>query len=170
MDLVILAGGKGSRIRHLNRSMPKPMVKINNIPFLELLINHYAKFNFENIFILAGYKGKIIKKRLHGKIQNFTKIRCIIEKTPKDTGGALQLLKKKIKKDFFLINGDTFFDISNPLSLINNFNNKNIGILSLVRQSNTNSIKFNNLRLDKNKNITATVKKYLDKKFWKYYV
>ena len=95
MDLVILAGGKGSRIKHLNRNMPKPMIKIGGKTFLELLINYYAKFNFENIYILAGYKGDIIKKKFHGKIQNFTKINCIIENKVRDTGGALLLLKKK---------------------------------------------------------------------------
>ena len=79
MDLVILAGGKGSRIQHLNKNKPKPMVKIQNKAFLEILINHYAKFTFENIFILAGYKGQLIKKKFDGKYQNFTKIECIIE-------------------------------------------------------------------------------------------
>ena len=103
MDLVILAGGKGSRIQHLNKNRPKPMVRIQNKAFLEILINHYAKFTFENIFILAGYKGQLIKKKFDGKYQNFTKIECIIEKSPRDTGGALLLLKNKIKKDFILI-------------------------------------------------------------------
>ena len=121
MDLVILAGGKGSRIEHLNKNRPKPMVKIRDKIFLELLIGHYAKFNFENIFILAGYKGQIIKKKFDGKIYNFTKIKCIIEKSPRDTGGALLLLKNRIKKDFILINGDTFFDIKDPLKLAENF-------------------------------------------------
>ena len=54
MDLVILAGGKGKRIKHLNKNKPKPMVKIKNKVFLDLLINHYSKFNFDTIFILVG--------------------------------------------------------------------------------------------------------------------
>ena len=73
MDLVILAGGKGSRIKHLNRNMPKPMIKIGDKTFLELLINYYAKFNFENIYILAGYKGEIIKKSSTAKYKTLLK-------------------------------------------------------------------------------------------------
>ena len=62
MDLVILAGGKGTRIKHMNPYLPKPMIKFNKISFLQLLINHYSKFDINNIYILAGYKGEIIKK------------------------------------------------------------------------------------------------------------
>ena len=83
MDLVILAGGKGKRIQHLNRNKPKPMVKIKNKVFLDLLINHYSKFNFEKIFILVGYKSKIIKEKFDGKFRNFVNIECIQENTPK---------------------------------------------------------------------------------------
>ena len=176
MDLVILAGGKGSRIKHLNRHNPKPMVRIDNKIFLQLLINHYAKFNFKNIFILAGYKGKLIKKKFHGKIQNFTKIHCIIEKKPLDTGGALFSLKKKIDKDFILINGDTFFDLKSPLNLTNNFNKKKIGSLTLVKNVNSKSIKFNNLKLDRYKNLIKVKNSnyinagiyYFTKKIFKY--
>ena len=176
MDLVILAGGKGSRIKHLNRNMPKPMIKIGDKTFLELLINYYAKFNFENIYILAGYKGEIIKKKFHGKIQNFTKINCIIEKKVRDTGGALLLLKKKIKKDFILINGDTFIDIPNPYTLKKNFNNKNVGCMALIKQKYFKSIKFNNLKLNKHKKVEEVNKSnyinagiyYFNKKIFKF--
>ena len=158
MDLVILAGGKGSRIKHLNKNRPKPMVRIQNKAFLEILINHYAKFTFENIFILAGYKGQLIKKKFDGKYQNFTKIECIIEKSPRDTGGALLLLKNKIKKDFILINGDTYFDINNPLELVENVKKTDIGCISLIKYKNVKSIKFNNLKLDKYHNIIKVKK------------
>ena len=158
MDLVILAGGKGSRIKHLNKNKPKPMIKIQNKIFLELLINHYAKFNFENIFILAGYKGQLIKKKFEKKIQNFTRIKCIIEKNPRDTGGALLLLKSKIKKDFILINGDTFFDIDDPLKLVKNTTKKDVGCVSLVKRKDVQFVKFNNLKLDKYHNIIKVKK------------
>ena len=51
MDLVILAGGKGSRIKKQNPYLPKPMIKFGGISFLQLLINHYSKFDFDNIYI-----------------------------------------------------------------------------------------------------------------------
>ena len=57
-DLVILAGGYGSRIKKYLKDKPKPLLKFQNKPFLDLILNHYSKFPFEKIFILAGYKAK----------------------------------------------------------------------------------------------------------------
>ena len=70
LDLVILAGGKGSRLKEITKNTPKPLIKINGIPFLQYLINHYSKYNFRNIYILAGYKGYKIKKQFHKKKAN----------------------------------------------------------------------------------------------------
>ena len=84
----------------------------------EYIIQNFSKYNFENIYILTGYKSKIIYKKFHNKKYNFTNIRCIKEKNPMGTGGALYKLKKLKKNDFILVNGDTIFDIDIK-SLIN---------------------------------------------------
>ena len=68
MDMVILAGGKGSRVKKMNPYLPKPMIKFNGVSFLQILINHYSKFDIENIYIIAGYKGDIIKKKISQQI------------------------------------------------------------------------------------------------------
>ncbi len=149
MDLVILAGGKGTRIKQLNPHLPKPMIKFNKISFLQLIINYYAKFDFDNIYIIAGYKGLLIKKKFHNKTQNFVKIKCFVEKKPLDTGGAINLVKQKIEKDFILINGDTLVDIKNPKVLIND-SKKIVGTMGLIKSSKKN-VKFNNLFLNKEK-------------------
>ena len=111
IDLVILAGGKGSRVRNFLHGKPKPLLKINNLSFLQILLNEYAKYPFSNIYILAGYKGNIIYKRFNDKYINFIKIKCFVEKKLLGTAGALRNLKKKINNDFLLVNGDSFFDI-----------------------------------------------------------
>ena len=108
---MILAGGKGSRISKYLKNIPKPMIKIGGIPFLQHQINKFFKYPFINCFILSGFRGKIIEKKFHKKIINFVKINNIIEDYPLGTGGALRLLKNKIKNDFLLVNGDTFFDV-----------------------------------------------------------
>ncbi len=108
---MILAGGQGTRIKKFLKGIPKPLYKFNNVPFLQLLINHYAKYPFENIYIMCGYKADKIYKTFHNQIINFVKIKCFIEKKPLGTGGALNILKKIIKNDFFLVNGDSFFNV-----------------------------------------------------------
>ena len=111
-DLVILAGGKGSRIKKYLNNGPKPLVKFNNIYFLDYLLFSLSKYNFENIYIMAGYKGHMIKKIYDKQFINLSKIRVIIEKKQLDTAGCLSLLKSKIKNDFFVTNGDTIFDVN----------------------------------------------------------
>ena len=92
VDLVILAGGKGTRIKHLLTDKPKPMAKFNGKYFIEYIIQNLSKYNFENIYILTGYKSKIIFKNFNNKKYNFTNITCLKEKEPMGTGGALYSL------------------------------------------------------------------------------
>ena len=72
IDLVILVGGRGSRIKEYLHNKPKPMVKFNKIYFLQYLINNFSKYPFQRIYLLTGYKNKIIFKNFHKKRFNFT--------------------------------------------------------------------------------------------------
>ena len=82
VDLVILAGGKGTRIKRLLTDKPKPMAKFNGKYFIEYIIQNLSRYNFENIYILTGYKSKIIFKNFNNKKYNFTNITCLKEKEP----------------------------------------------------------------------------------------
>ena len=77
IDLIILAGGLGNRISLYTKKTPKPLIKINNKIFLEILIRNFAKYDFANIYILAGYKGQQIYKRFNNAIFNFTKVKFV---------------------------------------------------------------------------------------------
>ena len=132
LDLVVLAGGKGSRIKSLLRDRPKPMAIFNKKPFLEYIIQNYSKYHFKNIFILTGYKSDIIYKKFNNKYYNFNHIKCLREKKPMGTAGALSVLKKKNINDFILINGDTFLDI-NLNKLIKSCSKNSYGSVTLVK-------------------------------------
>jgi len=153
-DIVILAGGKGSRIKKYLKRKPKPLIKINNFIFLDLLIKKICKYNFNKLYILAGYRGAQIKKKYHKKSFNFIKTEVIIEKKALGTAGSLSQLKNKINNDFIVINGDTFFDID--LSKVINFKlNKNEIFLSLVKNHNYKSNKkLTFLKLNRNNQIS----------------
>ncbi len=150
--MVILAGGKGKRLRTITKNkVPKPLVKINGKPFLDLLLQNLSKYNFDNIFILCGYKGYQILKKYNKKKINNKLISCVIEKKPMGTGGALKNIKNKISKKFLLVNGDTFFKIN--YNLILNYNLGNKSGLMLLTNSKENSLtnKLNNLSLKNGK-------------------
>ena len=140
LDLVILAGGKGSRIKSLIKDRPKPMAVFNNKPFLEYIIQFYSKYIFKNIFILTGYKSKSIKKKFDNKKYNFTNIKCLTENRPLGTGGALNLLKRKKINDFILINGDTFINVDLN-KLIKSCNKNSFGALTLIKNKSYKSNK-----------------------------
>ena len=94
-NVIILAGGKGSRIKNYLSSNPKPLVKIGKMSFLKQLIQNISKYNVNKIIILAGYRGKKIYDKFHGKKINLIDIECVIEEVPLGTGGCLALIKKK---------------------------------------------------------------------------
>ena len=60
MKVVILAGGKGSRLSELTKKIPKPMVKINNKPIIVHIMDHFVKYGFKDFIVAAGFKSKII--------------------------------------------------------------------------------------------------------------
>lgn len=150
LDLVILAGGKGTRIKKFLKDNPKPLLKINNKPFLTYLLNHYSKFNFERIFILVGFKGEKIKKKYHNKVINLSKIEVIKEKKLLGTGGALNALKKKKMNDFILLNGDSIFTTNKIYGL-----KKNTIFLTTNNNYKTNS-KLNGLKINKKNKVSIS--------------
>ncbi len=160
-DIIILAGGKGSRIKNYLNKKPKPLIKINNFVFLDLLIKKVCKYNFNRLYILAGYRGSQIKKKYHKKSFNFVKIEVMIEKKALGTAGSLSQLHNKIKNEFIVINGDTFFDID--LSKVINFKlKKNEIFLSLVKNHNYKSNKkLTFLKINKDNQISYNKKSIL---------
>jgi D,D-heptose 1,7-bisphosphate phosphatase len=155
IDLVILAGGKGTRVRKFLGSYPKPMIKFNKKHFIQYVLNCNSKYNFKRIIILCGYRNRIFFEKLNKKLKNLTKIICLKENKLQGTGGALWNLKKINVNDFVLINGDTIFNI-NLNFLISTLNKKKIGIIALTKNKNQKSTKLVNLAI---KNNTLYLKK-----------
>ena len=111
MKVVILAGGKGTRISEYTKILPKPMIKIGNKPILEHIINYYIKFGFKDFIIATGYKHFIIKD--YFKKKKFSaKINVINTGTETLTGSRLKKLGKKLTETFMLTYGDGLSNIN----------------------------------------------------------
>lgn len=74
MKVVILAGGKGTRISEESRFRPKPMVEIGGKPILWHIMRHYASFGFQEFIVCCGYKGHMIKEYFVNYYQNSSQI------------------------------------------------------------------------------------------------
>ena len=104
---VILSGGFGTRLSHIVSDVPKPMAPINDIPFLEYIIKQLQSQGFDNFLFLTGYKSEIIENHFKD-LKNSVFIK---EESALGTGGAILNAFNQLHDDFFVINGDTFFDI-----------------------------------------------------------
>jgi len=113
MKVVILAGGLGTRISEYTKTIPKPMIPINNVPILIHIINHYKKYNFKEFYIAVGYKSNVIKNYFkNNKIKN-CKINLIHTGQNTMTGGRLKRLSKYLGKETFLMTyGDGLSNIN----------------------------------------------------------
>jgi D-glycero-D-manno-heptose 1,7-bisphosphate phosphatase len=148
VDAVILAGGYGRRILKVTKNkIPKPLLKINKKPFLDYLIQNLSKYNINKIYIIAGHKGLLIKKKYQDKYQNLVQVECIVEKKALGTAYALNYIKNKIKNDFILINGDTFVDFNLNYFFKKKINKFFIGCMVLTKKF-KNSLTNNLLNLD----------------------
>ncbi len=111
MKAIILAGGRGKRLRPITDYVPKPLVPVNNTPIIEWQIKYLKKYGVNEVIICTGYKTKMIENHLSMKNIG-VKIKFSIEKSPLGTGGAIKKAGKMINdKSFFVINGDTITNI-----------------------------------------------------------
>ena len=111
MKAIILAGGRGKRLKPITDFVPKPLIPIRNIPIIEWQIKYLKKFNVTEVIICTGYKTKMIENHFEMKKMGI-KIKYSIEKSPLGTGGAIKKAGKIInEKSFFVINGDIITNI-----------------------------------------------------------
>ena len=112
MKALILAGGRGKRLRPITDKIPKPLILINNVPLIERSIKYLKKFGINDIIICSGYKSKQIENFLKKKNNFECKIEFSIEKSPLGTGGAIRKATEKISDNsFVVINGDIVTNI-----------------------------------------------------------
>jgi glucose-1-phosphate cytidylyltransferase len=102
MNVVILAGGFGTRISEYTKSIPKPMIKINKDPIIVHIMRHYYNYGFKNFFVALGYKGEVIRNFFKKKKFPW-KVNLINTGLKTMTGGRLKRLKKYLKDETFLL-------------------------------------------------------------------
>lgn len=111
MKIVIMAGGKGTRIAEVNSQVPKPMIPIDGKPILQYQLETLRKQGYCEIIMVIGHLGEVIQKYFGDGRDFGVNIQYIVEDTPLGTAGALYFLKTQIKEDFMLMNGDIIFDV-----------------------------------------------------------
>ena len=112
MKAIILAGGRGKRLRPITDKIPKPLIQINEKPLIERTIKYLKKYGITEIIISSGYKSNLIEKFLKKKKNFGCEIIFSNEKTPLGTGGAIKKALRYVDEESFLVlNGDIVTNI-----------------------------------------------------------
>ena len=109
MKVVLMAGGRGTRISELFPDIPKPLIPIDNIPVLEREIISLRNQGFTDIILTIGYMAEKIQEYFGNGEKWGVNISYFIEEKPLGNAGALFFLD--LKEDFLLLNADAVFDV-----------------------------------------------------------
>jgi NDP-sugar pyrophosphorylase family protein len=118
MKIIILAGGKGTRLSESAKNIPKPLVEIARKPILQHQIDLLKKHGLSDIRLSLGYRAEQIIEYLKDKPRTDSfgimrgKYEYIVEPEPLGTGGAIKFASRDLKEDFIVLNGDILSDIN----------------------------------------------------------
>jgi NDP-sugar pyrophosphorylase family protein len=110
--VVIMAGGRGLRLRPLTESTPKPMLKVGNKPILQTIVEKFAEYGYVNIVMCVNYKSHIIQDYFGDGSSFGVSIEYILEEQRMGTAGALSLLREIPSEPFFVMNGDLLTNVN----------------------------------------------------------
>lgn len=108
---VIMAGGRGSRLRPLTDQIPKPMLQVAGRPILERIILHFRSYGIKKIFLAVNYLSHMIEDHFEDGARYGCTIEYLREDEPLGSGGALSLLPEKSKHPILVMNGDLIVNI-----------------------------------------------------------
>jgi histidinol-phosphate phosphatase family protein len=109
---IILAGGKGTRLKERLDGLPKPLIKIAGVPLLERQINLLKKYDFTDIIILVNYKADKITEFCKLNDNWGLNISCIDDQIPMGTAGATLKIFDLLENEFLVVYGDTMLNVN----------------------------------------------------------
>ncbi|NVJ60869.1 MAG: NTP transferase domain-containing protein [Gammaproteobacteria bacterium] len=111
MEVIILAGGLGTRLRSEVSDVPKPMAPVGAKPFLEVILDNFLRFDISKFVISIGYLGGVISSYFGNSYKGIEIAYCH-EDEPLGTGGAIKKALNYIEnQQAIIVNGDTFIDL-----------------------------------------------------------
>ena len=109
--VVVMAGGRGSRLDPITRIVPKPLLPIGDKPMLELIMESFGKRGFSEFLLSINYRKDFIKTYLAERSDLPFSVSCVEEETFLGTAGSLALMKDSLSKTFFVSNCDILVDV-----------------------------------------------------------
>lgn len=110
LPVVIMAGGKGERLKPLTNVLPKPLIPIGDKTIIEEIIGKFTNIGSRSFYVTLFYKSELIKYFFKEKQNNYYSVKFYEEEKPLGTGGSISLIKEELDKTFFVTNCDIIID------------------------------------------------------------
>lgn len=158
--MIILAGGKGTRLKSETGDTPKVMADINGKPFLDYILDDISQYDIDKVILATGYNKECIRNH-YGNMYNDLKLEYSEEDTPLGTGGAIKKALTLCDDDeCFIINGDVYHNI-NYSDMYNKYKESGTDVY-LALKNMKNIERFGTVEVDDNKIIKFNEKKKVD--------
>lgn len=109
VPVVMMAGGKGTRLYPYTKILPKPLIPVGDKPIAELIINSFCEYGCSDYYLIVNHKKNMIKAYF-GELETDYNVYFVDEDVPLGTGGGISLLKGMIKDTFILTNCDNIVE------------------------------------------------------------
>lgn len=156
LPVVMMAGGKGTRLYPYTKILPKALIPIGEIPISERIINNFVDYGCSHFYMIVNHKKKMIQSYFEG-LEKPYEIEYMEEENYLGTGGGLCLLKNRIEEDFFLVNCDIIIDAD--YSEIYNYHKKNQNYITIVAAKYKHVVPYGVLSLDEEGNCVELTEK-----------
>lgn len=154
MQVAVLAGGMGVRLRPITEEIPKPMVEVDGKPFLFHQITFLKRQGYSNFLILTGYLGNKIEEYFKDGSSLGLRIKYSKEDKLLGTGGALKKAESLLDEKFFVIYGDSFLPLDYRIAEKTFIQKNKLGMIVVYDNSLNTDVK-NNVAVDENSMVTG---------------
>lgn len=155
--VVIMAGGRGTRLKPLTNVIPKPLIPIGERTIIEEIIQEFGKHQIKHFFISVNYKHELIKFHFDHIEDRQYDVEYIIEKDFFGTAGSLKMLEGKINTTFFVSNCDIVVDTN--YAEIMDFHRGNNNMLTVVASLKHYKIPYGTIKTGENGNLVQLIEK-----------
>ena len=156
VSVVIMAGGRGTRLEPFTKVLPKPLIPIHDKTIIENIIENFTKLYCKNFYLTVNYKARILKAYFEELNPEYN-VNYIDEKKPLGTAGSLFYLKNKFKKPFFVTNCDIL--IKADYSIIYDFHNSGNFDITLVASTKDFTIPYGSCELTESGLLSRIIEK-----------
>ncbi|UAY55458.1 nucleotidyltransferase family protein [Arachidicoccus terrestris] len=146
--VVIMAGGKGTRLKPITNIIPKPLIPIGEKPIIEIIIEKFYAYGARSFNLSVNYKALMIKQYFEEDCKRSYNLNYVFEDEPLGTAGSLKLLKETINGTFIVSNCDIIID--DDYAEILNYHKESRNLLTAVAAIKSYSIPYGIMNIGEN--------------------